>query len=399
MAKHKVRLDVASELTGALELLRFWAEERDYAGHEPYDLLNSPWLTRVWEHSGLLSSGVIQLGRRFGGMRLRRLLQVPASKNPKALALFLAGYCDIARRGGDFLPRIAYLKSELRRLCSPAEVESCWGYDWNFVSLRGSVMRAFAPNSIATVFCADALLDVADLFGDEDSARMAESAARFCATRLNRSWDTPEELCFSYTPENETLIYNSSLLVGALLARVGVRAGNDEYVGLARRAMQFVCRRQRDDGAWMYGASTVQGWVDSFHTGYNLCALSAYRRFTGDGSFDDALNRGYDFYKSRCFSEEGIPKYFDNQMYPVDIHACAQAALTFCEFAESDPRAMERAAQVVQWTIRNMRSAEGCFYYQRRRIGANRTPYMRWAQAWMFRAMARVLVKLKELDA
>jgi hypothetical protein len=136
--------------------------------------------------------------------------------------------------------------------------------------------------------------------------------------------------------------------------------------------------------------------VDGFHTGYNLCALSAYRRCTGDGSFDHAIARGYEFYKSECFSSDGVPKYFENQMYPIDIHACAQAALTFCEFAESDPDAMNRAVQVALWTIRNMRSPEGWFYYQRHRTWTNRTPYMRWAQAWMFRAMARVLAKIKE---
>lgn len=394
--QHNASRDAATELAGALELLRLWVEERDYAGHEPYDLLNSPWLARQWGHSRLLSSGLIQAGRRFGGMRLRRLFQVPASKNPKALALFLAGYGDLARCGGDFRKRAAYLKKELKRLCSPGEAEFAWGYDWNFVSLRGGVMPAFAANSIATVFCADALLDAADAFSDGESERMAESACRFCVTRLNRSWNAPEELCFSYTPDNRTLIYNNSVLVGALLARVGARAGNSEYVELARRAMQFVCTRQREDGAWAYGASKSQGWVDSFHTGYNLCALSSYRRSTGDQSLDGVITRGYEFYKSHCFSEEGVPKYFENRMYPIDIHACAQAALTFCEFGEDDPDAMTHAVQLVRWTVRNMRSPEGWFYYQQHRNRVNRTPYMRWAQAWMFRAMARVLAKIKE---
>jgi hypothetical protein len=388
--------EVASELAGALELLRLWVEERDYAGHEPYDLLNSPWLARIWGHGSFLSSGLIQAGRRFGGTRLREWLKVPASKNPKALALFLSGYCDLARCGGDFRKRVAYLKQELKRLCSPGEAEFCWGYDWNFVSLRGGVMRAFAANSVATVFCADALLDAAGVFGDRECEQMADSACRFCAVRLNRSWDTPEEVCFSYTPENRTLIYNNSLLIGALLARVGVRTGNAEYLDLARRAMQFVCARQREDGAWAYGATRSQSWVDGFHTGYNLCALSAYRRLTGDGSFDPAIARGYEFYKGQCFSPDGVPKYFEGQLYPVDIHACAQAVLTFCEFAKTDPDALGRAVRIARWTMRNMRSPEGSFYYQRHRTWTNRTPYMRWAQAWMFRAMARVLAKIKE---
>jgi len=384
-----------AEIAGALEGLRFWVEERDYCGYEPYDLLNSRWLAGIWQQSRIASVGLIQLGKRYGGMRVRHLLKVPASKNPKALGLFLSGYCDLARCGGNFGERVDYLIAELKRLSAPGEADFSWGYDWNFVSLRGSVMRAFAANSIATVFCADALMDAGEIFSNSQCVEMARSATRFCVTRLNRSWDRPEELCFSYTPDDGTLIYNNSLLVGALLARVGVRAGNDEYFILARRAMQYVCARQRNDGAWAYGAGNTQGWVDGFHTGYNLCALSAYRRSTGDSSFDEPIARAYEFYVKRCFSPEGVPKYFEDRLYPIDIHACAQAVLTFCEFAKSDPEALRRAAEIALWTIRNMRSEEGCFYYQRHRLWTNRTPYMRWAQAWMFRALARLLARLE----
>jgi hypothetical protein len=387
---------VTDEFGNALQWLHFWVEQQDYSGHEPYDVLNSRRLARIWNRSRIASICLIQLGRRFGGARLRRWLEVPASKNPKALGLFLAGYCDLGRCGGKFSDRAKYLSSELKRLSAPGEAELSWGYDWNFVSLRGSVMRAFAANSIATVFCANALLDAAEVFGDCEYAEMAESAARFCISRLSRSWDTPEEVCFSYTPEDRTLIYNNSLLVGALLARVGARTGNREYIGLARRAMQYVCLRQRNDGAWSYGAGNRQGWVDGFHTGYNLCALSAYRRFTTDHSFDEAIARGYRFYVTRCFSADGIPKYFEDGLYPIDIHACAQAVITFCEFADGDPEALRRACDLALWTIRNMRSAKGYFYYQRHRMWTNRTPYMRWAQAWMFRALTKVLAILKE---
>jgi len=37
-----------------------------------------------------------------------------------------------------------------------------------------------------------------------------------------------------------------------------------------------------------------------------------------------------------------------------------------------------------------MRSSEGYFYYQRHRFHTNRIPYMRWSQAWMMYALARV---------
>jgi hypothetical protein len=128
------------EISNALDSLRLWVEEREYAGYEPYDLLNSPRLAGIWPRSSVLSSALIQVGKRFGGVRLRRVLEVPPSRNPKALGLFLSGYCDLQHCGGEFDRHARVLKSELQRMRAPGEAEYSWGYDWNYVSLRGSVL-------------------------------------------------------------------------------------------------------------------------------------------------------------------------------------------------------------------------------------------------------------------
>jgi hypothetical protein len=377
------------DLDEALDKLRTWVETRDYSGWEPYDVLNSPLLRQVTT-SDAVAPIMIQSAKRFGQTWMRNLLRVPASKNPKALGLFLASYCDLIRCGFDCQREIRYIVSELKRLRSANETDYCWGYDWNYVSFRGNVMPAFYANSIATVFCGGALLDTADAFNDTECEQMADSVARFLLTRLNRSVDTQDHLCFSYTPLDRTLIYNNSALIGAFLARVGARRGYQEFLDLAKRAMQYLADEQRADGAWYYGARRRHRWVDGFHTGYNLCALRAYRRYSQDGSFDGAISRGYDFYKRACFTTDGVPKYYATRLYPIDIHSCSQAVLTFCEFAAEDSTALDRALAVARWTCANMRSPDGVFCYQRKRFTTDRTPYMRWGQAWMMRALTRL---------
>jgi hypothetical protein len=42
------------------------------------------------------------------------------------------------------------------------------------------------------------------------------------------------------------------------------------------------------------------------------------------------------------------------------------------------------------WAIDNLRSADGYFHYQRRRFYKVRIPYMRWSEAWMGYALARL---------
>jgi hypothetical protein len=61
------------------------------------------------------------------------------------------------------------------------------------------------------------------------------------------------------------------------------------------------------------------------------------------------------------------------------------------ELQELDRDALPLAETVAAWTIRNLRDRRGFFYYQRRRFYTVRTPFMRWTQAWVLYALARLL--------
>jgi hypothetical protein len=375
----------------AVQALRTWIESRQFEGYEPFDLLNSPYLASAWTRKGLPGIILIQAGKRFAGQRLRQLLKVPPSRNPKALGLCLSAYCDLARSGCDVSAEAIWLKNELIRLRSPHESEFCWGYDWDFLSLRGPQLPAFSPNCIASYFCATAMLEMSEVFGDAEARGTAESVAHFMATRLQRSIESEDEVCFSYTPNSKTWIYNSSALVGVLLARIGSLLGNQTYLSLARKAMVFLEKGQLPTGGWYYGQLRRQRWIDSFHTSYNVCALLDYHRITGDSSFEHAMLLGHRYYQAAFFTKKGEPKYFHNRVFPIDIHACSQAILHFLAFSSIDPASLELAWKTFHWTETNMAAADGSFYYQRHRLWTNRTPYMRWGQAWMLRALARLL--------
>jgi hypothetical protein len=377
-------------IASGMHQVQEWIEVRDYSGYEPYDILNSPLFCWRWLRESRASVVFLQIGKRWGGMGLRSCLRIPASKNPKALALVLAAYCDRMRLAESCGPQAEYLKRELRRLRSPREETFCWGYDWDYVSLRNTKLPAFSPHSIATVFCGQALLDFAELTEDEEAAHMASSAGQFIVSRLNRTVDTLDDLCFSYTPSDRGRIYNSAALAAAFLARLGAFQGFAQYRDLARRVMHYIVKQQLSGGAWFYGAGRMQKWIDSFHTGYILTALLEYQDITGDRSCEDSIRRGYSFYHRNFFDADGAPKYFHNKRYPIDIHCCSQAILTFCAFSKRDAGALQKAAEIARWTLRHMRGEDGAFYYQRHRLRVNHTAYMRWGQAWMFRALSRL---------
>jgi hypothetical protein len=106
--------------------------------------------------------------------------------------------------------------------------------------------------------------------------------------------------------------------------------------------------------------------------------------------FKQSLERGYEYWKKNFFLADGWPKYYDGEIYPADAHAGASAIVTFLELRELDPNSESQAENVARWTIENLQDTQGFFYYQKRRFYTVKKPYMRWSQAWMLYALARL---------
>ena len=358
-----------------------WCRDRDFAGHDPFDALNST----VFQATPLANSRNArfiwtQLVKR-SPIDLRALTRVPAQRNPKGIALFA-------------LATLKHSEAEARQLLSDLlelKVEGCtgaaWGYnfDWqsrNFFAPRGT------PTIVPTAFAARAFIDAAD----ERGLEVARSVCDFILSDLPRPVDTPSEICFSYIPNSSTRIFNASLLAAEVLACVGQRTQEPELCDAATRAARYVVNHQRDDGSWSYGTAPTQSWIDNFHTAYILFSLKRIiESCRGAEEFQPALEQGFSYWKSTFFLAEGWPKYYDDNPYPADAHAAASAIVTLVECRKLDETSLNMAQNVARWTIQNLRDERGFFYYQRRRFYTIRKPYMRWTQAWMLYALARLI--------
>jgi hypothetical protein len=303
---------------------------------------------------------------------------VPAQRNPKGIALFalaLRNHSETEAR---------QLLSDLVDLKTEGYSGAAWGYnfDWqsrNFFAPRGT------PTIVPTAFAARAFLEHGDL-------EMARSVCDFILRDLPRPVDTQNEICFSYTPNDNTQIFNASLLAAEVLASVGKLTGETELCDVAMCAARYVVNHQRSDGAWAYGMAATQSWIDNFHTAYILFSLKRIIEACPAGAeFQLSLERGYRYWKRNFFLAEGWPKYYDDNPYPADAHAAASAIVTFIECRELEESSLTMAQNVARWTIQNLRDERGFFYYQRRRFYTIRKPYMRWTQAWMLYALARLL--------
>jgi hypothetical protein len=324
---------------------------------------------------------------------LRTLARVPSERNPKGIALFaLAQLANYRRlRTSEAETQTRNILAELLALRIDGYNGAAWGYnfDWqsrNFFAPRGT------PTIVPTAFAARALLEAAHEFRDEQYLTAARSVCEFIIQDLPRSVETDKEVCFSYSPESDTRVYNASLLAGEVLACVGAVTREHELCGWAERATRYVINHQAEDGSWTYGTAASQSWVDNFHTAFVLFSLARTIKACALGKeFQLALERGYQYWCKQFFLADGWPKYYHDNPYPADAHAGASAIVTFLELRDLDPDASRLAEDVASWTIRNLRDERGFFYYQRRRFYTVHKPYMRWSQAWMLYALARLL--------
>jgi hypothetical protein len=368
-----------------------WCREHDFAGHDPFDALNS----RLFQSTPLAQSRNArfiwtQLVKRSPS-DFRTLARVPAERNAKGIALFalaqLANYRRVqteesAEQVHDFLSGLISMKLD-------GYSGACWGYNFDWQS-RNFFAPRDTPTIVPTAFAARALIEAGQDFQD-----ILRSVCDFILKDLPRSVDNDSELCFSYAPNSNTKIFNASLLAAEVLASVAKLTNEHELFGPAERATRYVVNNQRPDGSWFYGTSAKQSWIDNFHTGYVLFSLKRIIDASPFGAqFQPALERGYEFWKKSFFLAEGWPKYYHDDPYPADAHAAASAVITFLECAELDTNASSLARKVAAWTIQNLRDSRGFFYYQRRRFYTVRKPYMRWTQAWMLYALARLLEEL-----
>jgi hypothetical protein len=164
--------------------------------------------------------------------------------------------------------------------------------------------------------------------------------------------------------------------------------GESKFLGPALDATRYSVSRQHPDGAWDYGEAAFQHWIDNFHTGYNLVALTHISNHVGTKEFDASIRHGLDFYTSHFFRDDGAPRYYHDATFPIDIHSVAQSIITLIELEDLSEGNVDLARSVLKWAMTHLRAARGYFFYQKRRRILVRIPFMRWSQAWMLLALA-----------
>jgi hypothetical protein len=381
-----------------------WCRTQGLAGYDPYDGLNS----RLFQATPLKRSRTARLAwiqfHKRSPINFRSLTRVPRERNAKAIALFaLAALADFRRNPTkEHEVEARELLDDLIWMSLKGFRGACWGYNFDWQS-RSFLIPRGTPTIVPTAFAARALCEAAEVLSRDEYLPFARTICDFILNDLSRSEETKDEVCFSYSPLDRTRVLNASLFAAETLATAGKLLGEQSLIEWAGAAALYAVRRQQQDGSWLYGADSHQLWADNFHTSYMLTSMSRIidagpvsesRRVgiaTGSNDqFVNSLHRGYDFWVERFFLKDGWPKYYPERLYPADIHSTASAIVALVELRGRISGTLILARQLAQWAITNLRDERGFFYYQRRRFLKVRIPYMRWSEAWMTYALARL---------
>ncbi len=277
------------------------------------------------------------------------------------------------------------LLQELEKLISPGFHGACWGYDFPWEA-RNANIPAYQPTIVATGIISNALFLYYRYSGNRKALELCRSACDFVLKDLNRQEQADGSLCLSYSPFDATQVYNANMKGVRLLAQVYSVTGEKVLYELADKVIRFVMNNQQDNGSWYYSGSPKGKWIDNYHTGYILDCLDEYRNCTGNSIWNDRIQLGYDFYTRNLFEDDGMPKFFHDKSYPLDCTAAAQAILTLCRYNN-----VTSAVRTAAFTIGNMQSEKGFFYFRKYRFFTERHSFMRWSNAWMFAALGTLL--------
>jgi hypothetical protein len=373
-----------------------WVESHDYKGYEPFDGLSSP--LRVLTFGNLLAERILQQAVRQSPWNFRPLIGIKPLDSTKGRGLMTLGYLMLHRATGvaDYWDKATACLRWLDVHKSAKFEKHSWANYFPFSSRGGSYSK---DDSIIvwTSLIAQAYMEAFEQSRDSWFLDIALSACDWIMALPREKTDRGD--CISYFAHEQESIHNASMLGAAALARAARLTGRQDYADVARSAMRYSCLSMLPDGSWWYAEGDQFHWIDNFHTGYNLDSLKCYIENTGDMEFAGELRRGHEFYKKNFFEESGRPKYYHSRVYPIDIQCAAQAIDTLSYFAPEDPESLQLAMKVADWTIRNMQSRRGFFYFRQYPMGiTGRTPMLHWGQATMFKGLSHLILRLSPQD-
>jgi len=379
----------SQDIVQSLQKLKEYIISESYQGFDPYDTLLSPLFKYPVFRARIARFGAQQVCRRIP-FSFRKPLLITKGLNPVTLGLAVQAYGYLLKTipgsAAELNKELDYLLDALIKVKSNGYSGICWGYDFDWEH-RYTRINAYVPTSVATGIITNGLFEYYLISGNKTALEMCRDAGKFIMNDLRKSFEG-DLFCYSYSPVDRQFVFNASMKAARLLSQIYSVDKDENLKSEARKAVEYVMKYQRKDGSWAYANHDARTWSDNYHTGYNLDCLDAYMRNTEDFEFKPNFNQGFGYYRDNFFENTGIPKFYNNKIYPIDSTAAAQSLLSLSRFDT-----ITKAEGVAEWYIKNMQAHNGAFYYRKHRYYTDKHSFMRWSNAWMLVGLSYLLYK------
>ncbi|MBU2530687.1 MAG: hypothetical protein KKD35_06575, partial [Elusimicrobia bacterium] len=265
----------------SFDKLETYITKENFKGYDPYDTLNS------WVPFHLLGKWGPVLGIQFqkrNPINIRPLLGIQKDYNPKAMGLFLQAYSLLYKktRKLEYKQKADFFFEWLCKNFSKGYSGFAWGYNFPWATQK-KYIAPFTPSSVVTGFVCKGIYEYWRATNYERAGEALSSASEFILNDIPRTEDE-SGICFSYTPIERDLCFNSSLLAAEIIAKAYVIDPNPGLKSKAIKAVEWVVAHQKDDGRWNYSVDPNTGeereQID-FHQGYVLESIYGIQNALG----------------------------------------------------------------------------------------------------------------------
>jgi hypothetical protein len=386
-----------------------WIEKNGWSGYDPYDIKGSPLFLYFQRQSVKGPSGLHWLKKLlfhledFYPLTMRRLFRTKKEINSKTLGLLGTAYLNLFQVTNQTVYKEKALSclSWLMKHPSPGYETLCWGYPFDWQSKR--FIPKGTPSAVVSTVVGGAFWKAFKISGHKRFLEACESICHFLVNHLNIDYLNRDTVCFSYTPLDDFHIHNANLLTAEFLIRIGQELSQSHFLDLGLKAANYALLEQNTDGSLYYWGKVQNHFapnhIDHYHSGFEIRALHGIGRRTKDVRYLSAYKKYYSFYRDHLFMEvEGLtlPKMTPRRLYPINIHACAEAILCNATLTRELERARHILPALCLWVIKKMQTESGWFIYTIQGSAEKERPiaipYIRWGQAWMLLALSAYLL-------
>jgi hypothetical protein len=319
---------------------------------------------------------------------------------PIADAHYAMGFAFLATVSDQqqFYKRAVHFLEVLQATACPGYDNSCWGYPFNWETLRGTI-RSGTPLITTVPYVYEAFEEVYRIDGDPKWRQIMESIGRHAFLDYKDFETSPNASACSYTPfpEQSVGVVNACAYRAFLLTSAAQEFSEEKYRTVAERNLNFVLEAQNPDGSWYYANDGKRDFVDHFHTCFVLKALAKIEARTGNPDCTKAIERGVAYYTANLFDEGGVPKPFSRAprltVYRRELYDYAECVNLAVLLRERFQRLDDLLLSVLNQVLTLWQKPDGSFRSRQLHLGWDNTPMHRWAQAQMFRSLCFLLYR------